>query len=64
MTDQELKSSIAEEIKTTGDVAPAGKYYCDKCGAEFEQTDASQALPNCPVEKIWTVWDDKKPVAR
>ncbi len=64
MTDQELKSSIAEEIKTTGEVAPAGKYYCDKCGAEFEQKDASQPLPNCPVEGIWTVWDDKKPVAR
>lgn len=63
MTD-ELKTSIAAEILTTGEVAPAGKYYCDKCGAEFEQKDANAPLPNCPVEGIWTVWDDKKPLAR
>ncbi len=61
---EELKSGIEAEILTTGVVAPAGKYYCDKCGAEFEQTDASQPLPNCPAENIWTVWDEKKPVTR
>ena len=45
------------EIRTTGETAPAGKYYCDKCGLEYEQKDESQALPDCPAEKIWTVWN-------
>ena len=45
------------EIKTTGETAPVGKYYCDKCGLEYEQKDESAALPDCPAEGIWTVWN-------
>ncbi len=39
------------EIRTTGETAPAGKYFCDKCGLEYEQKDESQALPDCPAEE-------------
>ena len=45
---------------TTGEMAPAGKYYCDKCGNEYEQKDESQPLPNCPSESIYTVWNRTK----
>jgi hypothetical protein len=45
------------EIRTTGETAPAGKYYCDKCGLEYVQKEESQDLPNCPAEGIWTVWN-------
>jgi rubrerythrin len=46
-----------DEIRTTGDLAPAGKYYCDKCGHEYEHKDENQVLPNCPAEGIWTIWN-------
>ncbi|OFW58159.1 MAG: hypothetical protein A2Y75_01165 [Candidatus Solincola sediminis] len=52
------------EILTTGEMAPAGKYYCDKCGNEYEHKDESQPLPNCPTESIYTVWNRTKMKAR
>ncbi len=48
-----------DEIKTTGDPAPAGKYYCDKCGFEYEHKEDGKELPNCPAEGIWTVWNEE-----
>ncbi|MHB8781634.1 MAG: hypothetical protein ACYC55_09670 [Candidatus Geothermincolia bacterium] len=47
-----------EPILTTGEPAPAGKYYCDKCGFELDHT--GEVLPNCPREAIWTVWNAQK----
>ena len=60
MTEEEAKPQVDDEIKTTGDLASAGKYFCDKCGFEYEHQDESQPLPNCPSEGIWTVWDTQK----
>ncbi len=45
------------EILTTGEKAPAGKYYCDKCGYEYEHKDENEPLPDCPSEGIYTVWN-------
>ncbi len=52
------------EIRTTGETAPAGKYYCDKCGTEYEQKDESSTLPDCPKEGIWTVWNPAQMTVR
>lgn len=46
-----------DEVLTTGEKAPAGKYYCDKCGFEYEHKDENEPLPNCPAEGIYTVWN-------
>lgn len=55
---------VQNEIRTTGEKAPAGKYFCDKCGTEYEQKDESQLLPDCPKEGIWTVWNPVQMVVR
>ncbi|PKN43812.1 MAG: hypothetical protein CVU59_13270 [Deltaproteobacteria bacterium HGW-Deltaproteobacteria-17] len=62
MTDQEMNTMTQEAILTTGEPAPAGKYFCDKCG--FELDHKGEVLPNCPQEAIWTVWDTSKTVIR
>jgi hypothetical protein len=49
-----------DEVLTTGEKAPAGKYYCDKCGYELDHSDDSEPLPNCPDEDIYTVWNPEK----
>jgi hypothetical protein len=52
------------EVLTTGEMAPAGKYYCDKCGVEYEHKDESKPLPDCPSEGIYTIWNPTKMKAR
>ena len=52
------------EIKTTGEAAPAGKYFCDKCGTGYEQENDGQPLPDCPKEGIWTVWNPEQMTVR
>ena len=49
--------SESDEIKGTGDTAPPGTYYCDKCGFAYEHKDEKEPLPRCPEEGIWTVWN-------
>lgn len=46
-----------DQVLTTGEKAPAGKYYCDKCGYEYEHKDENDPLPNCPDEGIYTIWN-------
>lgn len=49
-----------KEVLTTGEKAEAGKYYCDKCGYEYEQKDQEALMPNCPDEGIYTIWNPSK----
>ena len=49
----------SDEVLTTGEEAPAGKYYCDKCGYELEHS-GDGLLPDCPDEGIYTIWNPEK----
>lgn len=47
-------------VITTGDKAPVGRYYCDKCGYEYEHKDENEPMPRCPDEGIFTIWNEEK----
>jgi rubrerythrin len=49
-----------DEVITTGEKALGGKYYCDKCGYEYDHKDESEPMPNCPDEDIYTIWNTTK----
>ena len=50
----------SNEALTTGEKAPAGTYYCDKCGYELKHEDENEPLPNCPDEEIYTIWNPER----